>query len=94
MVNILVRSKVEDYDLWKPLFDSHAEIRRQNGSHGGTVFRNVDDPNEVYVLLQWDDVESARAFTASPELRERMQQAGVVDKPDVIFLDEVARPKM
>lgn len=92
MAYILVRHKVQDYATWKPGFDDHASTREASGSKGGFVFRNTDDPNEVVVLLEWDDLEKARRFSQSDDLREKMQEVGVVDQPDVYFLDEADRP--
>lgn len=59
---MLIRHKVADYGAWKPLFDEHGTTRRANGSRGGRLFRSADDPNEVVVLLEWDDLERARFF--------------------------------
>jgi len=41
------------------------------------------------MLLEWSDVGTARAFVKSKDLREAMKRAGVVDKPDIYFLDGV-----
>jgi hypothetical protein len=51
------------------------------------VLRNVDDPNEVLVLSEVDSLQKARDFAASSDLREKMQEAGVVDRPDIYFLE-------
>jgi hypothetical protein len=32
------------------------------------------------------DIDRAKAFAASPDLRETMQKVGVVNKPDIYFL--------
>jgi hypothetical protein len=42
----------------------------------------------VVILLEWDDLEKARQFAQSEDLRQAMQRAGVVDQPDVYFLNE------
>ena len=89
MPYLLVRHKLEDYDRWKPAFDEHGATREQNGSQGGRLFRNVDDPNETVILLAWDDLDNARRFAQSDDLRETMQRAGVAEQPDVYFLEEV-----
>ncbi|MBI4754482.1 MAG: cyclase [Betaproteobacteria bacterium] len=92
MTHILVRHKVSDYATWKPAFDAHAEARKAAGSRGGQVFSSASDPNEVIVLLTWADLESAHRFADSAELRQAMERAGVVDRPDVYYLDESDRP--
>lgn len=88
MPYLLVRHKVDDYAAWKPGFDDHSSARSSYGSRGGHVFRNADDPNEVIVLLEVEDLDRAREFTASADLRETMQQLGVNKSPDVYFLNE------
>lgn len=85
----LFRVEVEDYERWKPGFDEHSSSRRESGSKGGRLFRNADDPNEVVILLEWDDLENARQFAQSEDLREAMQRYGVVGQPDIYFLEEV-----
>jgi uncharacterized protein (DUF1330 family) len=89
---ILIRHKVEDYAKWKPVFDEHGAARKAIGSKGGYLFRNIDDPNEVVILVEGDDLQKAREFVQSEDLREAMQRSGVADRPDVYFLDEVDRP--
>ncbi len=85
----LLRHKVEDYERWKPVFDEHVPTFKQSGSKGGRLFRNADDPNETVILLEWDDIEKARQFYRSDDLRETMQRAGVAEQPDIYFLEEV-----
>jgi heme-degrading monooxygenase HmoA len=85
----LVRASVEDYEKWKPGFDEHSSARGESGSKGGRLFRNAEDPNEVVILLEWDNLENVRQFAQSDNLREAMQRHGVVDRPDVYFLEEV-----
>jgi hypothetical protein len=89
---ILVRHKVQDLTKAKAAFDEHGASRKAIGSKGGHFFRNIDDPNEVVILLRGVDLEKAREFTQSEDLRESMKKAGVIDKPDVCYLDEVYRP--
>lgn len=92
MPYLLVRQKVKDYAKWKPVFDEDGTRRKASGSRGGRLFRNADNLNEVIVLLEWDDLRKARQFAQSDELRKTMERAGVVDKPDVYFLEEAERP--
>lgn len=87
----LVRHKVEDYEKWKPVFDEDAANREASGSKGGYLFRNADDPNELLILFEWDELENVRRFGQSEDLQAKMQQAGVVDRPDFYFLEETER---
>jgi len=89
MPYMLVRHKVQDYSTWKPIFDEHRLTRQAAGSLGGRLFRSADDRNELVMLLEWDDMEKAREFAQSDDLRTTMARAGVADRPDVYFLIEV-----
>lgn len=88
MPYLLIRHTVQDFEQWKSVFDAHSVTRQANGSRGGQLFRNADDPNELIVLLEWDVLEKAREFAQSEELREVMRRAGVVDRPIIAFLKD------
>ncbi|MHB1345597.1 MAG: cyclase [Thermoleophilia bacterium] len=86
MAHILVRNTVKDYDTWKQSFDKHSPMRKAAGSSGGRLFQSADNPNDVLLILEWDDVEKAREFAGSAQLREAMEEAGVVGQPEVRYL--------
>jgi hypothetical protein len=85
MTQLLVHHKVQDYAAWRPVFDEMGAVRAQNGSTGAQVFRNAADSNEIVIIA---DLDNARQYAQSPELREAMQRAGVVSQPEVLFLEE------
>jgi hypothetical protein len=89
---LLIRHKVKNFAAWKTGFDEHGTARRANGCQGGRLFRSAVDPGEVLILLDWDDLDRARLFADSDDLREAMERAGVADRPDIWFLDEADRP--
>jgi hypothetical protein len=41
------------------------------------------------IVFEWDSVENAKQFAGSDELREKMEEVGVIDRPDMYFLNEV-----
>jgi len=86
MMHMLIRHKVADFAKWKPVYDAHASSRQKAGLKEEHLLRNVEDPNEVILLFSTEDLDKAKAFTASDDLRQAMQKAGVRDKPDVWFL--------
>lgn len=90
MAHILVHHKVEDYKKWKLAFDDHLAYRSKNGSKGGKVFRSSSDPNEVFVLLEWDSIENAKKFGQSDQTKEAMKDAGVAGMPEIYFVEEAA----
>lgn len=89
MLYLLIHINVKDCEKWKPVFDAYGATRRTSGSQGGQLFRSSSNPNELISLFEWDDLEKARQFMQSEGLREKMQEAGVIGRPDIYFLEEV-----
>ena len=86
MPYLLVRHKVTDFSTWKAAYDAHLTARQKAGLKQEHLLRSIDDPNEVILLFEAEDVQKAQEFGNSSDLREAMQKAGVVDKPDIYFL--------
>jgi len=72
------------------------ETRLLTGTHPrvrAPVKRNIccatsgQSENEVILLFSAQDLDKAKAFAASPDLRERMEKAGVPTSPDIYFLN-------
>jgi hypothetical protein len=84
---MLIRHKVRDFKSWKAGYDAHLPKRVEAGLTEKYLLRSADDPNEVVALFEASDLSRAKAFAASAELREKMQEVGVIDKPDVYFLN-------
>ena len=83
---ILIRHKVADFAKWKPVYDAHGSARADAGLKEERLLRNIDNPSEVVLLFSASDLNKAKQFATSDDLRQRMQQAGVNDKPDIWFL--------
>jgi len=90
MIHVIVRHKVADYGKWKQAFDSHLNRRMAGGETGCRVFHSVDDPREVTVFSDWDNVDHARRFMESDDLRAAMKNAGVVGDPEIAYLQDAA----
>jgi hypothetical protein len=84
---LLVRHKVKDFSTWKSGYDAHLPKRNEAGLTEKHLLRGASDPNEVVVLFEAKDLGRAKAFAESADLRETMQKVGVVDKPDIYFLN-------
>jgi hypothetical protein len=70
---IINRIQVGDYDTWRPMFDQDVPRAREQ-ARVQRVFRGVDDPNHVFIVLEFDDVEQAQ------EARRRLVSSGVLDR--------------
>jgi hypothetical protein len=73
MTFILTRINVGDYDTWKPQFDQDAPGARR-AAKGYRIFRNTEEPGEVFVLVEFDSADEAKAA------RERLLASGVLDR--------------
>ncbi len=88
MPHLIVRHRVADFAKWKPVFDDHRPAREAAELKDLHVWRNADDPSDVVLLFEAGDVAKAKAFAGSPDLKEKMQEAGVVGPPDIVFLSD------
>lgn len=73
MAFIVTRINVRDYDTWKPMFDKDDPGARRS-ANGHRVLRGIDDPNEVFVVVEFATVDDARAG------REKLLASGVLDR--------------
>jgi hypothetical protein len=73
MAFVRTRINVGDYDTWKPMFDQDKPDAR-TASKGWRVFRNVDQPGEVFIQVEFGSVEEAK------EAREKLLASGVLDR--------------
>ena len=86
MAHMLIRHKVADFDKWKPAYEDHRSAREAAGLKDLHLWRNESDPSEVILLFEASDVAKAKEFADSPDLKEKMQAAGVQGSPDIVFL--------
>ena len=72
---IITRIQVGDYDTWRAMFDQDRPRAREKAK-AQRVFRGVDDPNHVFIQLDFDSVEDAN------EAQRRLVESGVLDRFD------------
>jgi hypothetical protein len=70
---VITRIHVGDYETWRPMFDQDRPGARERAKVQ-RVFRKVDDPNHVFIFLEFDSVEDAQ------EARQRLESSGVLDR--------------
>jgi hypothetical protein len=87
MAVMIIRHKVKDFASWKTAYNAHKAARDGAGLSNARLFRSADDASEVVILFDVADIGKAKAFGTSAELQSAMKGAGVVDKPDVYFLN-------
>jgi len=87
---VLVRHRVANYRRWKDTFDADRPDLEAHGCTGTRLFRFVDRPNELVLLLSCRDPRQARELIESEDLRDAWARSGVTDRPDVYLLEELA----
>jgi hypothetical protein len=89
MPHVLVHQRITDFDRWKEVFDRLAPARAAASCRSTALFSNREDPREVVVLFEFDDLARARRHMGSDELRRAWQEAGVTDPGTPSVLDAV-----
>ena len=81
MPYVLIHHKVKNVDQLKEVFEADSGRRRAGGSQGARLFHDPADSTLLVGLLEFENVEQARKFADSTELRELIGWAG--DRSDV-----------
>ncbi len=90
MVTLAVQHEVQDFEVWKPVFDEHGVVRKQHGCTGESLLRAADDPNNLLVLMRFPTTGDAQGFMADPSLPEAMGRGGVVGTPRIELYEEAS----
>ena len=77
MTHLLAHFDVGDFDTWKRKTFDQDPAGRQQAAKGHVIARSVDNPNEVFIRVEFDSAEQANAF------RQRLMASGVLDRVTV-----------
>ena len=69
---IITRIQTGDYDRWRPMFDQDLPRAREHAV-SQRVFQRADDPNHVFIFLEFTSLEDAQ------EAERRLLESGVLD---------------
>jgi quinol monooxygenase YgiN len=89
MIQVLVHHEVADYRSWRSVFDEALDFRHDGGECSCRIFRKAGSPNDLTLLFDWEDMERAKRYMTSEDLRKKMQQAGVIGTPEIQYLAEM-----
>ena len=82
--------KVEDFARWKAEWDARAEMRKEAGQKKHEIFQDVDDPNTVVLLIEWESLDVPRKFAETDQFKEMLAHAGVT-QIGMHYVEEVER---
>jgi hypothetical protein len=85
---ILIRHKVRDFSQWKEEYDSHFLERAKAGLAEKHLFTSAADPHEVIILFEAREPDTSKILARSHELREILLMSGIIDHPDIYFLED------
>lgn len=86
MITMYAHFKVQDYAVWRKVFDEGAPLRTRSGCSGQQIFQSQSDPNELTVLTEWVSIDHAKTYAASDEIKEGSKKSGTISQPDVMIL--------
>ncbi|MCO4747383.1 MAG: cyclase [Proteobacteria bacterium] len=87
MATAIVRHRVSNYTEWRAAFDGALHLHQTAGVTGSQIFTSSNDENDVTAVIEFQTIDQAKAHFANAELKAAMQQAGVVSKPEIQFLE-------
>jgi hypothetical protein len=76
MITAFVQHRVKDYDAWRRVYDSAADVQKAGRVITESVYRAEGDPNLVMVSHQFPDISAAHDFFASPGTPRRDAAGG------------------
>ena len=79
MVRMICRNKVKDFLVWKSVFEENLPAARDAGLELETLWRGLDDGDEVFFNFKVPDLDGARAFIADPAAADAGERSGVID---------------
>jgi len=90
MALLIIEHRVGDYATFEEVFMDDQGRRRREGCLGARVHRVADDPNDVWVVLEFDTAEHARRHAEGLELHEAIKWAtSNVSMPHFVVLEQM-----
>ncbi|MGH7712058.1 MAG: hypothetical protein ACREOG_12280 [Gemmatimonadaceae bacterium] len=90
MLVMLCRNKVADFQKWKTVLDSHSQAHKAAGLRLRDLWRDVDDPRNVFFVFELASVDKARAFVSDPAEIAAGKSSGVLEG-EYHFLESAPR---
>lgn len=86
MAKMIIKVNVAYPGKFHKVFDAQEAARSKHG--GGTYESGVDEScfNDVYVILDWDSIHSAKVYWSSPEAKDQMKDWESADTPEIVIL--------
>ena len=76
---MLARNRVEDFDRWMKVFKANTDADETSGLTLEKMWRDADDPINVFFIFAVADRAQAQAFGDAPAAAESGEVSGVID---------------
>ena len=80
LTHVIVHERVKDHAKWLKGFQNDAVNRK--GSMGGVIYQLGEDPNQHYIVFEWDDeaVLDFMNLMGTPRMKKVFEEAGVAEQ--------------
>ena len=83
---MMIHHRVADYAKWRPVYDADQSNREAAGLTNCRVHQSMSNANDVVIACDMADMNKAEAFASSTTMRDTMKKAGVMGKPEMLYL--------
>lgn len=90
MSTVFVTHHVKDFAVWKPIFDHDETVRKEHGMRLLSLYRGEQDPNEISLLFDVDDLHELEGMMDSDDMKTKMIEAGVDSEMKMMVMNKVA----
>ncbi|MES2372112.1 MAG: hypothetical protein V4557_05995 [Bacteroidota bacterium] len=88
---VMIKHKVQDWDIWKKVFDDDKQARMDAGLSDRMVGYTVGDNRMVTIICVVNDEAKAKAFMNDKRLTDKMKAGGVEGPPSIFFYHVVEK---
>jgi hypothetical protein len=88
---IMITHRVQECTAWKKIYDNQKPERMKAGLIDRGLGYSLDDKNLVGIVLAVTDFKKASAYGNSPDLKDKMLDAGVVGPPTFFYYNIVQK---
>lgn len=78
-MKVIVKRNLKDYEAWKKMVSDLNQVRSDYGSRGGEVYRSASNPNEVYLVFDWDDRRPYMDYFNRPDVQQALADSGTTE---------------
>ena len=87
MPTVIQKNNIEDFWVWKDIFDSNASKRTEYGISAETIYQSGEDPNISFVVMQIDSIDKLNRYNKYFEDSGLINEAGVLDFESTVCHD-------